>query len=1040
MNTRYTFFSLLLLFLAMGIRAQEIGINSVTVRFNQPPSSYTLEQTPLRYNKDFAFAMHIESGNKDIYTHAFPLLNGGEINGTTYPGYYYTDGAGNDLPFKMSTGIFSFQEGDTLDAHDPGGPYADQYATWPELNELYQAGWGIYNQGMDSGNSYDPYYSIRRNHSYVKRMMQAATPGGPEMKVMLNPEGLEQFTLPAFDHGYIAAYRPYTFGVPSFNVNAFVMGDTLKMGRTFLGNNSSMSNLVDTIAARSVNGANHFGSAYTSSVTEMPGYIFPIFRAYMNLIEDTYGRYGSDNIWMTTEEEIVEYLMVNENITVFHQLIGDELVIYFDSDLPTDFRHYASSLLVNADATVLEIQIDGGTNNTFSGIGDTVALINLEWDGYVQVPDSVNAETYVSKAEDTQLQTDWNIAMDYVEILEPGPTKEYFRDRLCAIEGITPPEGYCDCFTYIGPDTTICTSDCITLSVAAGQSYEWSTGDTTQSIEVCPEESTEYFVTVYNEVGCPSSDTILISVIDPPVPVVSQDTSICLGACAQLTVSGGIAYEWSTGDTTSVIEVCPEESTTYYVDVFNDIGCSVRDSVWVNVLPLPVPMAGPDTTVCQGNPVTLLASGGVRYEWSNGDTTFWSIVVPEDTTTYYVEVFNAFGCSATDSVRVNVRPGVDLSLTPDTGVCANECIQLIAAGGDSYVWSTGETNDSIIVCPTDTSWYYINAFLNNGCSRTDSVRVDIYPKPQAEVSGNPEVCNADTIVLSASGGSYYVWEDQDTVQQYETIVWDTNYYHVKVFNQFHCYDEDSVLVMPTPLPEVEFWGIDPAYCTDDDAVVMYAFPGPGWFTGPGVDGNIFDPAMAGPGIHPVAYHFTEVNTGCTGADTLMVTVGEKPLVDLGPDTTICNYDSITLDAGAGYDSYLWFNEAETRMITIQGSELQEGNNLIDVVVTNDGCAGIGEKVVSMEVCNSGLKEEHFKQFSIFPNPAEHSINIKFNTYEKNIAYAIMNPQGNILQSGKLQSCAGDCTYRLEIDDLPTGLYYLQIKGENALKNVKFMVK
>ena len=52
--------------------------------------------------------MEEDDGEKDIYTNAFPLLNGGTIIGVTYPGLKYTDGCGNDQKFKMSASIFSF--------------------------------------------------------------------------------------------------------------------------------------------------------------------------------------------------------------------------------------------------------------------------------------------------------------------------------------------------------------------------------------------------------------------------------------------------------------------------------------------------------------------------------------------------------------------------------------------------------------------------------------------------------------------------------------------------------------------------------------------------------------------------------------------------------------------------------------------------------------------------------------------------------------------------------------------------------------------
>ncbi len=104
---------------------QNVGIDAVLIRFQTPPTTYTVRVTPLKYDKDFAFGMQLVGGRKDIYTHAYPVLNSGFVNGTFYPGYYYTDGCGNDIPFKMSSAFYSF-ENSNEDGHDPNGPYASE--------------------------------------------------------------------------------------------------------------------------------------------------------------------------------------------------------------------------------------------------------------------------------------------------------------------------------------------------------------------------------------------------------------------------------------------------------------------------------------------------------------------------------------------------------------------------------------------------------------------------------------------------------------------------------------------------------------------------------------------------------------------------------------------------------------------------------------------------------------------------------------------------------------------------------------------------
>jgi len=134
----------------------------------------------------------------------------------------------------------------------------------------------------------------------------------------------------------------------------------------------------------------------------------------------------------------------------------------------------------------------------------------------------------------------------------------------------------------LGNDTTICYADTITISATAGYTdYLWNTGDTTISIIVIPSDTTTYIVTVTNTYGCTASDDITINV-RPDIGIdAGLDQSICEGQSAILSASGGISYQWSTGETTATITVTPNDTTVYFVTgtdgICNDIdNCNAK--------------------------------------------------------------------------------------------------------------------------------------------------------------------------------------------------------------------------------------------------------------------------------------------------------------------------------------------------------------------------------------------------------------------------------------------------------------------------------
>jgi hypothetical protein len=277
-------------------------------------------------------------------------------------------------------------------------------------------------------------------------MTQSATPGGIDMGIFVNTNGDINFSAPAFGQGYLICYRQgYGFGNPSFDVTSVWDHNEVKMGRSFLSSNQDdLSAIIDSMASSSKNGAHHWGVVFTHSITDSAnGYDFAHFKLHMDYLANKYGKTGLDNMWMTTEEEVLDYLLVNNIISINSQLNNKQLVITISGDVPTKYRFYATSLLLDADASVESIEISDALDYSFNGVGTSKSLINLSWNGRVVVPPQQPAETWVSKAESTQSQDDVNIAVDYVLMVPTGPEQAAFRSRLCAIPQKTLPDNFC---------------------------------------------------------------------------------------------------------------------------------------------------------------------------------------------------------------------------------------------------------------------------------------------------------------------------------------------------------------------------------------------------------------------------------------------------------------------------------------------------------------------------------------------------------------------------------------------------------------------
>jgi hypothetical protein len=144
----------------------------------------------------------------------------------------------------------------------------------------------------------------------------------------------------------------------------------------------------------------------------------------------------------------------------------------------------------------------------------------------------------------------------------------------------------------ITPDgpTTFCDGSSVTLDAGVWTSYSWSTGATTQTINVTASGS--YTATVTDGNGCSGTsapETVTVNAL--PTPTITPDgpTTFCEGGSVTLDAGAWPGYSWSTGETTQTINVTA--SGSYTVTVTDGNGCSgtsAPEVVTVNANPTPV--------------------------------------------------------------------------------------------------------------------------------------------------------------------------------------------------------------------------------------------------------------------------------------------------------------------------------------------------------------------------------------------------------------------------------------------------------------------
>lgn len=204
-----------------------------------------------------------------------------------------------------------------------------------------------------------------------------------------------------------------------------------------------------------------------------------------------------------------------------------------------------------------------------------------------------------------------------------------------------------------------------------------------------------------------------------------------------------------------------------------------------------------------------------------------------------------------------------ISLTKGVGVSG-----LFGSSTGSRLWN-GRLHYSVLACSGP---------------RTPVVATIYYPQIVAVVNDS-FICALDTIQLQAInlglGTYFYQWypllegtDPPDGASALITTIPVQSTLFTLLVNEVNneCDTIVQLYVEVSPLPEVLLIGLPDTMHTLMGPVALTGLPGGGVFSGPGiVNGNFFDPAVAGPGNHKITYAYTDPQ-GCTNQAVRMVTV------------------------------------------------------------------------------------------------------------------------------------------------------------------------
>jgi gliding motility-associated-like protein len=430
----------------------------------------------------------------------------------------------------------------------------------------------------------------------------------------------------------------------------------------------------------------------------------------------------------------------------------------------------------------------------------------------------------------------------------------------------------------------------------------------------------ETSICTYDTVQVDINDYDTIQVNIPPVATACPNDTVTLTAQASLGF-GNYQYVWNTSDSISSIQVAPSAATTYHVVVSDQCGFSDSADINLNVYtPAPVSVSPDSQWVCPGNSANITASGSVSYNWSPAASLSASsganvTATPANSTTYMVIGTDAHNCSDTAFAQVLVYP--QAIVNPVNGsVCPGDSILLTAntgITGAAYVWSTGDTTQSIYVQPALTSNYTVNITYPNTCTQNAQSTVQVYTPGTISINTSPSVvCAGDSVFVqaSAASSSSYSWilngsPSANTSGSFWLNPTTGTQIIAQTTDSNNCPISDTTLLTVNLPPNVTISSSNNSPCVND--TVQLTATGAltyQWTPAANLSATTGSNVQAVPTSN-ITYSVigTDANQ-CKDSAQINLTVNNLPVVLATNDTGICYNSSVLLNV-SGASSYSW---------------------------------------------------------------------------------------------------------------------------------------
>jgi len=457
----------------------------------------------------------------------------------------------------------------------------------------------------------------------------------------------------------------------------------------------------------------------------------------------------------------------------------------------------------------------------------------------------------------------------------------------------------------------ICEGASSTLNPLGGNTYSWDNGiGSVTSPVVFPTTTTTYTVTGTAANGCTSTaqTVVVVNPADNATFTYSSNTFCTSGGNETPTVATSGTFSSTAGlvfvsTTTGEINVSGSTSGTYTVSYTTNGSCPSTSTQSITITTLPdASFTYAQAAYCSAesnpSPVFPLGASAGIFSSTAGlafvNTSTGQINLSASTPGIYtvMNTINAAGSCplATASTTVTVNTSPSATVTGGGVACEGSGpitvdVALAGAGPWSVTYSDGTTPTTLLnqsaspltINATTSGTYTVTNISNANCSAvgTGSAVVTFNANPTANLTADTDLCDnesAITLVGTPAGGIYS--GTGVTADSFDPAIGAGTYTVTYTYTDGNnCSDDVTSTITVNPSPTVTLAPFA-AVCLQDGAFILSGgLPAGGTYTGTGVTGGQFDPAVAGVGTQNISYMYTDGNS-CSSSYSESIVVND----------------------------------------------------------------------------------------------------------------------------------------------------------------------